>query len=161
MTEKYFCLKIFFVIKHSRFKFIFYVKTSTPLKKVSPFPRNPLWKLRSSQALPPFFWKFENWDAHAKDSTEVFKFFLLKSSKGKTSTNMIAFSKARNTWSCRTSKTSNNIFWFSNKFYNNLTLAQQFWATKVCLWVSKISKMSVWLHDWASNFLKSKFWKFF
>ena len=43
----------------------------------------------------------------------------------------------------------------------NLTLAWWFWATKVCLWASKISKMSVWSPDWKSNFLKSRFWKLF
>ena len=39
----------------------------------------------------------------------------------------------------------------------NLTFAQRFWATKACLWASKIFKICVWLPDWANNFLKSNF----
>ena len=36
-------------------------------------------------------------------------------------------------------------------------LTRRFWATEMCLRASKTSKMSVWLPEWASNSLKSKF----
>ena len=43
----------------------------------------------------------------------------------------------------------------------NLILVWWFWATKVCLRASKISKMSVWSPNWTSNILKDRFWKLF
>ena len=54
------------------------------------------------------------------------------------------------------------IWWWTDSHWCNLTLAWRFWATKMCLRESKICKnMSVLLPNWASNFLKSKFWKLF
>ena len=36
LREKHFCLETFFVIEYFRFQIIFYVKTATPLKNVTP-----------------------------------------------------------------------------------------------------------------------------
>ena len=45
----------------------------------------------------------------------------------------------------------------STRQWCNLTHAQRFWATKVCLRARKISKICLWLHNQARKFLKSKF----
>ena len=51
--------------------------------------------------------------------------------------------------------------WWTNSLWCNQTLARQFWATKVCICGQVKFLKYVLLPNWASNFLKSKFWKLF